>query len=294
MLFGLIIGIVIIIIVVSSYFESNENCTGKNNILLEVTLPYNELKNEKVLNIVNLYKKDNIKLALLSSALYVPVVLVEYISIQLLYLFVVIVANILISNKIFIKHNKMLSELKRNNNWLSNNTNSDEYWKNGAYNNPNDTRVTVEKRTGYGTTCNLATKKGKIMTYGGYAFAIGIIIIVTILAFILDTASFTMNIKDGSVDINAPMYSTSFEVSEIESIELIAEMPGGMRTNGAATDKYALGNFSINDYGKSKLYVHKDVEKYVVIKLKESCIFINGTTLEETEDYYQKLEESTK
>lgn len=292
MLIGIITGVVIITIVIASYFESNENCKGKNNILIEVTLPYPELKNKEVLNLVDSFKKANIKLAIASIVLYIPVIFVRNISIQFAFLFLVIVASIYISNKIFKKYNRMLRELKIKNDWLSENTNADEYWKDGVYKNPNDSRTIVEKRTGYGTTCNLATKKGKFMTYGGYAFGLVVGIGVLGLLFTLETAKFTMNIDNGIVNINAPLYSTSFEVSKIESVELIDEMPGGMRTNGSATDKYALGNFSINNYGKSQLYVYKDTKKYVVIKLKDSYVFINSKSIEETENYYKKLTET--
>ena len=63
---------------------------------------------------------------------------------------------------------------------------SDDYWINGIfYKNPYDSRVVVEGRIGTKPVYNLATKKGRLITYGG-----NILAAVSVLAIILMMISF--------------------------------------------------------------------------------------------------------
>jgi hypothetical protein len=147
----------------------------------------------------------------------------------------------------------------------------------------------VEKRIGYGMTVNMATKNGKWITYGTL---IPIALLVMFLAFQLlrmDFASFNMSLNGESVKISAPLYSYSFNINEIEELILIETLPKGYKSNGAGTDRYNLGNFNLNGYGKSKVYVYINNPPYLVIKLKNIYVLINGKTSDITQNYYKLL-----
>ena len=45
---------------------------GDKNILIGVTIPFLELKNEKVLDIVKEFKKENIKGFIIAAILFIP------------------------------------------------------------------------------------------------------------------------------------------------------------------------------------------------------------------------------
>ncbi|MFA5628872.1 MAG: PH domain-containing protein [Dehalococcoidales bacterium] len=168
----------------------------------------------------------------------------------------------------------------------------DSGWENGFlfYNNPYDERTMVEKRSGYGQTINIATKKGKAFIYGTFAFSALVLIGVTGVLLWADFGEIEMGIvsDNNRIVIQAPMYGYEFNASEIIDVAITNDPPRGIRTNGIATDRYLLGNFNINDYGKSKLYIVGDAP-YIVVQLEDLYIFINGKSENQTLEYFNLL-----
>lgn len=104
-----------------------------------------------------------------------------------------------------------------------------------------------------------------------------------------DTATFNLTINGNTAEISAPVYSYSFNISDIKSVTEIDTVPKGGRTNGVSTDKYDLGNYNLNDYGKSKMYVYNENPPFIVIELEDMYIFINGKSKDVTDKYYNML-----
>lgn len=165
----------------------------------------------------------------------------------------------------------------------------DEYWKNGYYYNPNDKRLMVEKRFGYGFTFNMATTKGKLLTYGIIGPTIILVLYLSVMLVRFDTSEFKLSVDGNIVKIDAPVYKYSFDLNDIKEIKKVDTVPGGIKTNGVGTSVYSLGNYNINNYGKSKMYIYKDNPPFIVIKLQDVYVFINGKTKEITEEYYKLL-----
>ena len=133
----------------------------------------------------------------------------------------------------------------------------------------------------------------------GKAFAIGLILVLAgtlvpagVMMYKLSNAEFNLTVDDGRVSIDASFYDFSFGMDEVEEVETISKMPDVTKTNGASDINLLLGNFKISGYGKSKVYVKKDVEEIVVIKLKDMNVFITGNSVEESEEYYRGLRRS--
>ena len=458
-IFNIIWGSIPVVILLSMYFNCRYMIKGDKNILIGVTIPFLELKNDKVLNIVKEFKRENIIGFIIASILFIPSFFFKLNSNQILYFFLWLIGVYIFTRSLFIKYNKKLMNLKRENNWLlpskrlvtidtevtrlkdkmplsvlwfipsfiislipiiivfnnikeygtslgivasnaligniiflvmykiyskgktevisedtsaniayntvfkrtwtmgtiiaatiqsigmlfmfslflnKNNstilfilsvmipssiilvgilyinkkireeqgrilntcknpiyTDNDEFWSKGVYNNPNDRAVTVEDRTGYGITYNLGTKKGRRIYYGTLIFA-GIIVIVTTVSMIrFDHTKFTLNIDNNIVKINAPTYGTEFDIDDIEEVAMLDNLPSGIRTNGVGASTYNLGNFSINGYGKCKLYVYFENQNCIGIKLKDnSYIFFNDKSNDETLKYYSELEKA--
>jgi hypothetical protein len=166
----------------------------------------------------------------------------------------------------------------------------DSGWENGFlfYNNPYDERTMVEKRSGYGHTINIATKKGKAFIYGTFGFSALVLIGVIGVFLWTDFGEIKIVSDNNSIVIQAPMYGYEFNASEIIDVVITNDPPRGIRTNGIATDRYLLGNFNINDYGKSKLYIVGDAP-YIVVQLEDLYIFINGKSENQTLEYYNLL-----
>lgn len=168
-------------------------------------------------------------------------------------------------------------------------TDDDEYWQKGYYYNPNDCRTMVEKRIGYGYTINMATTKGKLLACGIVVTVAVLVLGLSLLFLKLDFSDFKLSVDGNKAVIDAAMYGYRFDIDKIEEVKKIDSIPGGRKTNGAETRKYSLGNYNLNGYGESKLYIYKDNPPYIMIKLKDIYLFINGKTQEQTEQYYEML-----
>ena len=108
-----------------------------------------------------------------------------------------------------------------------------------------------------------------------------------------DHANFTLNVDNNIVKINAPTYGTEFNIDDIQEISMINKLPSGIRTNGVGASTYNLGNFSINDYGQSKLYIYFENPNCISIKLKNNTyIFFNSKSNDETLEYYNELQKA--
>ena len=455
MIVNLILWSAVIVAIIAFYIENNTATKVKNGVLLGVTLPYAEINNKDVLNIVDEYKKGNKIFALIGVIAFIPIYVIKYYSLKMIYLFIWIVLMEILTYKLFGRYNKKLKELKRerewfisqtrlitidtevtrlkdkmpvsvlwfipsltisfipivmvvvNGNWqqelffpactgligtiifiisyivyckkpteiytedskvniaynavykrlwtmgtviaatvqsigmlfiflpLTLNSNSvilfilsavlpavfilfgiyyinnkvreeqnrliatsnkpiyvdnDEYWFRDIYNNPNDTRYLVEPRVGYKSTYNLGTKKGRRIFYGTYIFAAILIIGISVMVVNLDFGKMNVIITDEVVKIEPPQYGIDFNLKQIEEVKMVDDIKVTLRTNGAATDKYAIGYFNVEDYGNCRLYIYDKNNPYIMIKVKDiGYIFLIGTTLEETKKYYEQL-----
>jgi uncharacterized membrane protein len=181
-----------------------------------------------------------------------------------------------------------LKDTENNNTYID----DDSGWENGLmfYNNPYDERTMVEKRSGYGYTINMASSKGKAFMYGMFGFLALILVGTTGISLWADfgDVKMTMMSDNNVIEIQAPMYGYQFDAKDIISIDMVEDIPGGIRTNGISTNRYSLGNFDINGYGKSKLYIVRGAP-YIVIELDDLYVFINGDTEAQTQEYYNQL-----
>lgn len=281
-----------IIIGLSLYFNNKTALSPNKNMLLGVTLPYNKLENIDVTAIVEKYKKSYVKLILIALIFSIAMIFMEsYPSITLIYMFLWVILLFYFNNRLYVKYFKELYSLKEKNNWfiIDKDYDEDKYWEKGYYYNPEDKRTSVEKRIGYGYTYNLATKKGKWLTIAPSAFAVILVLSLSVMFLIFDFSDFKLSINENKVKISAPLYGYSFNREDIEEVTKIPSLPKGMRVNGVGTARYNLGNFNLNVYGKSKLYVYNDNPPYILIKLKDKYLILNGKTKEITEQYYNML-----
>lgn len=167
---------------------------------------------------------------------------------------------------------------------------NDEYWHRDIYNNPNDTRVIVEPRVGYKSTYNLGTKKGKLLNYGSYAFAIILVVIISIMNLRMDFSKPNLSIDNNILKIDVPMYSDKYELDKVEEIKMVDSINVTIKTNGAATEMYAIGYFNVEGYGNSKLFIYDKQPPYIMLKIKdEGYVFLSGTSRDETDEYYKKI-----
>lgn len=208
-----------------------------------------------------------------------------FIAIFILPVVFIIVGISFINNKIITERNNIISRAKE-----PIFVDNDEYWNGDTYCNPSDRRAMVEKRVGYGLTYNMATTKGKLYCYGLSIFTILIITFVVIQMFAYDFTKLDVVIANNSVNIVAPSYGVQFEADEIEELKMVENIEVTFRSNGVGAETYSLGDFSVNNYGTSRLFVYsKDDSPYIYLKVNGKNIFIKGKTKEETDKYYNEL-----
>ncbi len=175
-------------------------------------------------------------------------------------------------------------------------TDDDDYWKDSwfageIYCNPNDESAMVEKRTGSGTTPNVATKKGRAFSLGTLAFCGALAAVISAFLLLSDFSTPALRIDGASrtVSINTAFYGTTFGEASIRSVALVGSIPNRFRTNGSDDGYSAVGQFTVDGYGPSLLYIHEKEAPYILIRLPDKYVFYNEKTKERTEAVYREL-----
>ena len=192
-------------------------------------------------------------------------------------------------------HKKMY-EIKIQNQWMSEPTekeeDQDEYWIKGWYCNPNDKRVWVKDRmcsTNY--SMNMAKPEAKAGAVFMAAFLIGSLLFIVVLLWKFDHTEIAMQVEKDVVTIDAAIYDTEFLLEDIQSVELLEQIPEDdfIRTNGGATQDYLIGHFRGDVTGDCMMYLYRDYSPIIKIVLEDQTIFINSKSKEEVENWFQIL-----
>jgi len=172
-------------------------------------------------------------------------------------------------------------------------TDDDEYWANGmTYHNPHDPSVFVTKRIGIGETINTATTAGKAIVWSAIGVVAVLILGTSFMMIRSELSSPLLTITaDKTVNIEYPMYSFDFPLTDIEEAVLVDEIPSGSKRNGESTSTYARGHFRLKEVGKTRLYIYKNNPPYIRLKLKDSYVYYNDKEASQTRELFRKLEQ---
>jgi len=172
-------------------------------------------------------------------------------------------------------------------------TDDDEYWANGmTYHNPHDPSVFVTKRIGIGETINTATAAGKAIVWSVIGVVAVLILGTSFMMIRSELSSPLLTITaDKAVNIDYPMYSFQFLLTDIEEAVLVEEIPSGSKRNGESTSTYARGHFRLKEVGKSRLYIYKKNPPYIRLKLKDSYVYYNDKEAARTRELFGQLEQ---
>lgn len=165
----------------------------------------------------------------------------------------------------------------------------DGYFKWGFYNNPEDSRFLVPKKSpGMGWTINMGHPAGKLTMAGTLIFTLAILGLVIYCG----QKDYNISIHDSTLVIDAAMYDREVAKDEIISVSLITQLPDSRRTNGYGGFRKSFGHFLVDGYGKSMVFIYNNVNEYVIVKLKGSnpgFIIVNEKTTEKTSALYQTV-----
>lgn len=288
------ISVINILIVISMYLFGFRNIKkSKLKVYSKNTdINYSINKEEKYLNSIMWFM-----IAMLNSIIYLFVYFLVFDIISIGYkliTFIAIVGSLSLALGYIYINNRMIKleeELSRIDTQTIY-TDDDEYWIDGyKYYNENDKTVTVTPRYGMGYTYNMATKKGKMSTYGVLAI-VGIIIIpvcITILDMDFSKPKIAISKESGEISVDYPSYDYSFNIKDIEEIKLVDDIKFKLKTNGIGTDDYSRGNYKSSEYGSCKVYIYKESKPYIVVKLKDKYFIYNEEKKEETMKIYKEI-----
>lgn len=127
-------------------------------------------------------------------------------------------------------------------------------------------------------------------------FAIGVLLAVILIPIMFVNYSNEVVVADDMIEIKGE-YAMTIPVSDIDTVMIIEKLPPiKTKTNGISTRKVNIGKFKMSDGEKANLYINKNVEMFVEIKLnahssqaKTVLIFINRKTVEETKALYEEI-----
>lgn len=127
-----------------------------------------------------------------------------------------------------------------------------------------------------------------------------VFVIVVLLEALLAPALFMnynskVHIGNDVIEIKGE-YAMEIPVSDIDTVLLVEKLPSiRTRANGISTRKVNIGIFKMSDGNKCRLYINKDVDAFVEIRLvaqgsqPQDLIFINRKTVEDTKALYEEI-----
>ena len=167
----------------------------------------------------------------------------------------------------------------------------DDCWILGSiYYNPDDKRLNVEKRAGVGGTINMAHPVGKVI---GVITVLMVLfsLVVLIWTAVLSKTPTTLKYEDGKIICH--QLSNDY-VIPADTIEDIIMLPGSQdlklsRTSGYNMDPVYKGNFTVDGERGCKVFLNLDVDLYIRLTADGKTYYINGGTVEETEEVYSNF-----
>ncbi|WP_167958155.1 DUF5808 domain-containing protein [Anaerosporobacter faecicola] len=166
----------------------------------------------------------------------------------------------------------------------------DCYWIYGLfYYNPNNKRFLVEKRIGFGTTCNFAKTSTKILS---------IVVILTMLALPVSCVAMIqsefsplkLQLDEDSVT-SSHLYTTyDIPFDTIESVTLWNELPDITKENGTGFHNLCKGSYSVAGNGTCTICLNPNNNSFLFLtKTNGKKYVLSGKTDAETNAIYEQL-----
>jgi uncharacterized membrane protein len=169
-------------------------------------------------------------------------------------------------------------------------TDDDDWWLFGMfYNNPNDSHIMINSRTGMGMTMNLARAPGKLMIV---FTALLLLCMPAVGLWMMHAESTPVSLTLNGTQLAAAHTGTVYtlDIGDITSAELLDKLPtGGVRTNGTAFETVLKGNWRFDGIGSCRLCLNPRVPPFLVVKTAEHAYILGSNDAEETRAVYQAL-----
>ena len=168
----------------------------------------------------------------------------------------------------------------------------DDLWLWGMfYNNPNDRHLFINDRTGSGMGVNVGRPAGRVFMALTAALILGLAVVSIALALGF-SAPFEAHIESGTLYFEHGMEKYEIPLEDITSLELIDDLPSARRIAGTGLPNLVEGRFRVDGYENTRISLNPEEPPYIAVLTPEfSRIFALGTP-QETEAFYNELEEA--
>lgn len=167
----------------------------------------------------------------------------------------------------------------------------DDFWIWGLfYYNPQDCHTMVNARTGAGSSFNLASVGGKIITGLVMAVLIGAMVLLISLG-LTDRSEILLDIREDAVYCENG--NTRYEVpfADMESVELLEELPEDLwRTNGLGGQHLMKGSFLGDGLPDLEIIADPTQPPYLLIRTEDRQYLFGARDPRRTEEIYRRID----
>lgn len=158
------------------------------------------------------------------------------------------------------------------------------------YYNPKDKHTLVAKRVGMGTTCNLATKAGKIVA-GVVIIALLSIPLSCVWIFFEEFTPISLQVSNQEVVATHLKEEYKIPLNDITELEYLTTLPRTSKNIGTGMDNLYKGDFSVKGYGSCEVCLNPETEAFLVLHTEEETYIFSDATTEKTIEVYKELKE---
>ena len=177
-------------------------------------------------------------------------------------------------------HDKFDTDIKMND--------DNQWWMGIIYYNPKDNHTMVDKRVGVGTTINIATPLGKILTLIS-VIALLSLPITCIWVIMEEFTPIQLSIKDNTLCSQQIFEDYSIDVDDIENVTLVEELPRMSKSNGSAMDNLLKGKFHVRNQGTYQVFLNPQNKYFISFSADGVNYYMSGFDDEETMKVYKQL-----
>lgn len=165
----------------------------------------------------------------------------------------------------------------------------DDNWIWGmVYYNPNDKRSSVESRTGFGITTNMAKPVGKVLM-GLLAVVILQMVLVCAWVVLLEFTPISLVIDGKELVASQIDGDYSIPVSIVEDVTLLEELPDWNKVNGTGMETLQKGTFRIPEVGRCEVFLNPQNTVFIRFEAAGTTYYMSGYDDAETLKVYEAL-----
>lgn len=290
----MIVAICYYVVFIAQFWIMWKEKNPRENEIFAVTIPDAVMENEEIGRVRKRYSNSLILVAILVAVLPLSLFLMKWMTVQVLVWMILFVLMAVLSFLPYWVANQRVKKLKEENHYMEQApglTEIDANWKHGIfYYNPEDERLTGEKKIGIGTCINHARPMGKFLTGLAWVAIVALLIFGVYLVRVQSTP-LSLSYEDGVLNSGQMRTNYSLDVDVMQMVMLLDEMPKGNRVIGTGFDNLQRGIYDLEGFGNCKVNVNPQNHAFILIYAEDGFYIFSGDTDKKTKEIYEDLKE---